>query len=52
VGNLPHQNAPCADPTIFYITVFGMVAVLTMVGVGLYANGKRRRRRLGAATHE
>ena len=36
------------DPTFFYITVFGGVGVLTIVGVGLYANGKLRRRRLGA----
>ena len=38
-----------ADPTFFYITVFGTLAVLTVVGVGLYANGKLRRRRLEAA---
>ena len=38
-----------ADPTFFYITVFGTLAVLTIVGVGLYANGKSRRRRLEAA---
>ncbi len=37
-----------ADPTIFYITVFGTVGLLTIVGVGLYANGKLRRQRLGA----
>ncbi len=35
-----------ADPTFFYITVFGIVAALTVVGVGLYASGKMRRRRL------
>jgi len=29
-----------ADPTFFYITVFGRVAVLTIAGMGLYANGK------------
>jgi len=34
------------DPTFFYITVFGTLAVLTIVGVGLYANGKLRRQRL------
>jgi amino acid transporter len=38
-----------ADPTFFYITVFGMLALATMVGVGLYVNGKLRRRRLEAA---
>ncbi len=37
-----------ADPTFFYITVFGTLAVLTIVGVGLYANGKLRRQRLEA----
>ena len=41
-----------ADPTFFYITVFGTLAVLTILGVGLYANGKLRRRRLEAANHE
>ncbi len=35
-----------ADPTFFYITVFGMLALLIIVGVGLYANGKLRRNRL------
>ena len=35
-----------ADPTFFYITVFGMLALLTLLGVGLYANGMRRRRRI------
>jgi len=29
-----------ADPTFFYITVFRLVAVLTIAGMGLYANGK------------
>jgi amino acid transporter len=38
-----------ADPTVFYITVFGMLALATIVGVGLYANGKLRRKRLEAA---
>ena len=38
-----------ADPTFFYITVFGMLAFATIVGVGLYANGKLRRKRLEAA---
>ncbi len=37
------------DPTFFYVTVFGMLAVLTIVGVGLYANGTLLRRRLEAA---
>ncbi len=41
-----------ADPTFFYITVFGTLAVLTILGVGLYANGKLRRRRLEAASDE
>ncbi len=41
-----------ADPTFFYITVFGTLAVLTILGVSLYANGKLRRRRLEAANHE
>jgi len=35
------------DPTVFYVTVFGTLAVLTTVGVGLYANGRLRRQRLG-----
>ncbi len=35
-----------ADPTFFYITVFGMLALLTVLGVSLYANGMRRRRRI------
>ena len=35
-----------ADPTFFYITVFGTVALLTIVGVGVYANGRSRRKRL------
>lgn len=35
-----------ADPTFFYITVFGTLAVMTIVGVSLYVNGKLRRRRL------
>jgi hypothetical protein len=39
-----------ADPTFFYITVFGMLALTTIVGVGLYANGKLRRNRAEAAT--
>ncbi len=37
-----------ADPTFFYITVFGALAVLTIVGVGLYISGRSRRRRLEA----
>ncbi len=37
------------DKTFFYFTVFGMLGVLTLVGVGIYANGKLRRRRLQAA---
>ena len=41
-----------ADPTFFYITVFGTLAVLTIIGVSLYANGKLRRQRLEAANHE
>ena len=41
-----------ADPTFFYITVFGTLAVLTIVGLSLYANGKLRRQRLEAANHE
>ena len=41
-------SAGIADPTFFYITVFGTLAVLTIVGVGLYANGKLRRQRLEA----
>jgi amino acid transporter len=41
-----------SDPTFFYVTVFGMVTLLTIVGLGLYANGKLRRRRLEAANHE
>ena len=43
---IPSENV--ADPTFFYITVFGTLAVLTTVGVGLYANGKLRRQRLEA----
>ena len=39
-----------SDPTFFYITVFGMLAVLTILGVGIYANGVRRRRREATAT--
>jgi amino acid transporter len=38
-----------ADPTVFYITAFGMLGLATIVGVGLYANGKLRRKRLEAA---
>ncbi len=38
-----------ADPTFFYITVFGTLAVLTIVGVDLYVNSKSRRQRLEAA---
>jgi hypothetical protein len=38
-----------ADPTFFYITVFGMLALATIVGVGLYVNGKLRRKRAEAA---
>jgi amino acid transporter len=38
-----------ADPKFFYITVFGMLALATVVGVGLYANGKLRRKRVEAA---
>jgi amino acid transporter len=38
-----------ADPMVFYITVFGMLGLVTIVGVGLYANGKLRRKRLEAA---
>jgi len=38
-----------ADPTFFYITVFGMLGLATIVGVGLYANGSLRRKRLEAA---
>ncbi len=38
-----------ADPTFFYITVLGMLALTTIVGVGLYANGKLRRKRAEAA---
>ena len=41
-----------ADPMVFYITVFGTLSVLTILGVSLYANGKLRRRRLEAANHE
>ncbi len=41
-----------ADPTFVYITVFGTLAVLTIVGVSLYANGKLRRQRLEATNHE
>ncbi len=37
-----------ADPTFFYITVFGALTVLTIVGVGLYVSGKSRRQRLEA----
>ncbi len=37
-----------ADPTFFYITVFGTVALLAITGVGLYAHGKVRRKRLEA----
>ena len=37
-----------ADPTFFYITVFGTVALLTIGGLGIYANGKSRRNRLQA----
>ena len=44
---IPGESAE--DPTIFYITVFGTMTLLTVVGVGLYYNGKRRRRRLGAS---
>ncbi len=42
------EQASVADPTFFYITVFGTLALLTVVGVGLYANGKLRRQRLEA----
>ena len=38
-----------ADPTVFYITVFGMLGLATIVGVGLYVNGKFRRKRVEAA---
>jgi len=41
-----------ADPTFFYITVFGTLTVLTIIGVSLYATGKLRRQRLEAANHE
>ena len=41
-----------SDPTFFYITVFGTLTVLTIVGVGLYANGKLRRQRLEARGDE
>jgi amino acid transporter len=34
-----------ADPTFFYITVFGTVALLTIGGLAVYANGKSRRNR-------
>ncbi len=37
------------DPTFFYITVFGTLAVLTITGLSLYANGRLRRQRLEAA---
>ena len=30
-------------------TVFGMLGVLTLIGVGIYANGRLRRRRIEAA---
>jgi amino acid transporter len=38
-----------SDPTFFYLTVFGMLAILTIIGVTLYANGRMRRRRVAAA---
>ena len=44
---IPGENV--VDPTFFYITVFGMLALLTFLGVGLYANGMRRRRRIETA---
>ena len=37
------------DKTFFYVTVFGMLGVLTLIGVGIYANGRLRRRRIEAA---
>jgi len=38
-----------ADPTVFYITVFGMLGLATLVGVALYAHGRLRRKRLEEA---
>ena len=40
------------DPTFFYITVFGMLTLVTIVGVGLYAKGKSRQQRLEAAAQD